>query len=100
MHNTTLLAAVVLGLTACSTPQQRAQQQQAEMDKMIVEFGPACEKLGYQARSDPWRNCVVQLAAKNQAGGSGVSTSIFGSWGNWGRWGRGSGVGAGVTVGR
>ncbi|MDB5959214.1 MAG: hypothetical protein JWP59_508 [Massilia sp.] len=100
MRSAILLASVLLTLCGCSTPQERAQKQQAEMDQMIVEFGPACEKLGYAVRSDPWRNCVVQLAAKNAVGRGGVSTSIFGSWGNWGRWGRGSGVGAGVTMGR
>jgi hypothetical protein len=42
---------------------------------------------------------VVQLAARNDTSRGGVSTSFFGSWGNFGRWGRGSGVGAGVTVG-
>jgi hypothetical protein len=92
--------ACIFFLYGCSTPQERAAKQQAEMDRMIGEFGPACLQLGYPAQSDAWRNCVVQRAAANDAGRGGVSTSFFGSWGNFGRWGRGSGVGAGVTLGR
>jgi hypothetical protein len=87
-------------LLGCATPQEQAAKKQAEMDRMIGEFGPACYKLGYPANSDAWRDCVVQLAARNDVNGGGVSTSFFGSWGNFGRWGRGSGVGAGVTLGR
>jgi hypothetical protein len=95
-----LTAASVFCLLGCTTPQEKALKQQAEMDRMMTEYGPACTQLGYAANSDPWRNCVVQLAAKNDAYRGGVSTSIFGSWGSWGGWGRGSGVGVGVGVGR
>ena len=92
-----LTAASVVCLLGCATPQEKAMKQQAEMDRMIAEYGPACTRLGYAMNSDPWRNCVVQLAARNDAGRGGVSTSIFGSWGSWGR---GSGVGVGIGVGR
>jgi hypothetical protein len=95
-----LWIAAIFVFLGCSTPQERAARQQGEMDRMIGEFGPACYKLGYPANSDAWRDCVVRLAAQNNAGRGGVSTSFFGSWGNFGRWGRGSGVGAGVTLGR
>ncbi|WP_156885407.1 hypothetical protein [Massilia niastensis] len=94
-----LSAASVFCLLGCTTPQEQALKQQAEMNRMMAEFGPACVQLGYPANSDPWRNCVVQLAAKNDSKRSGVSTSIFGSWGRSG-WGSGSGVGIGIGVGR
>ena len=84
-------------LLGCSTPQEQARKQQAEMDRMMTEYGPACTQLGYPANSDLWRNCVLQLDAKNGGGRAGVSTSIFGSFGSWGR---GSGVGVGIGVGR
>ena len=94
------LATTALCLLGCTTPQERAQKQQAEMNRMVAEYGPACTQLGYSANSDPWRNCVIRLAAKNEVNRPGVSTSIFGSWGKWGRWGRGSSVGVGVGMGR
>jgi len=100
MRTVILLFVSMLCLLGCATPQEQAVKKQAEMDRMIGEFGPACYQLGYAVNSDPWRNCVVQLAARNDVNRGGVSTSFFGSWGNFGRWGRGSGVGAGVTVGR
>lgn len=94
-----LWIASVFLLFGCATPQEQAAKQQAEMDRMIGEFGPACLQLGYPAHSDAWRSCIVQRAASSEAGRGGVSTSFFGSWGNFGRRG-GSGVGAGITVGR
>ena len=92
-----LMAAGVLCLQGCATPQEKAMQQQAEMDRMMVEYGPACTQLGFAANSDPWRNCIVQLATKNGYGRGGVSTSVFGSFGSWGR---GSGGGIGIGIGR
>jgi hypothetical protein len=54
------LAALTL-LAGCATPAQRAVQMQAEVDEMIVVYGPACEKLGYQGNTDPWRSCILGL---------------------------------------
>jgi len=99
MRTWILPAASMLCLLGCATPQEQAAKQQAEMDRMIGQFGPACYKLGYPTNSDQWRDCVMRLGAQHGAGRSSVSTSFFGSWGNFGRWGSGSGVGAGVTVG-
>jgi uncharacterized membrane protein YgcG len=96
MRTLIVMAASVLCLLGCATPQEKAMKQQAEMDRMIVEYGPACTQLGYAMNSDPWRNCIVQLAAKNNAGRGGISTSIFGGFGS----GRGSGIGIGIGVGR
>lgn len=92
-----LIIASTLCLLGCTTPQEQAARQQAEMDRMVGEFGPACNRVGYPANTDQWRDCVVQLAERNGAGRGSVSTSFFGSWSNWGR---GSGVGAGVSIGR
>jgi hypothetical protein len=97
MRTLMLTATTIFCLLGCTTPQEKAAKQQAEMDRMIAEYGPACTQLGYAMNSDPWRNCIVQSAARNDAGRGGVSTSIFG---NWGSWGRGSGVGIGIGVGR
>jgi len=48
-------------LTACSTPAQRAAQKSAEDEQMLTIYGPACARLGYAARTDPWRSCIVQM---------------------------------------
>lgn len=64
-----LAAASVSALLAgCAslTPAERAAQMQREVDEMIQVYGPACEKLGYKADTDPWRECVLKLdTAKN-----------------------------------
>ena len=72
-------------------------QQQANMDRMIAVYGPACTQLGYAMNTDPWRNCILQSATRDGAYRGGVSTSIFGSFGSGGY---GSGVGIGIGVGR
>ncbi len=59
-----LLATAVLA-TACATPEQRAANMQAEMERMMRVYGPACSRLGFAANSDQWRGCVLQLSAKD-----------------------------------
>ncbi|MGE5472573.1 MAG: hypothetical protein ACM3X0_17410 [Bacteroidota bacterium] len=51
-------------LVGCASPAERAARMQAEVDEMIVVYGPACERLGYKRDSDPWRECVIRLASK------------------------------------
>lgn len=88
-------AASALCLLGCATPQEKAMKQQAEMERMMAEYGPACTQLGFAVNSDPWRNCVVQLAERDGARRGGVSTSIFGGFGSGGRGGLGIGIGIG-----
>ncbi len=73
-------------LAACSTPAQRAAAMQAEMDKMIQIYGPACTKLGYATSSDPWRDCVLQLSAKEEAEQNSARYHLGYGRGRW-RWG-------------
>ena len=61
--NALVLGAAVL-VAGCATPAQRAAEMQSEVDEMVVVYGPACEKLGFQNASDPWRNCVLGLSAQ------------------------------------
>ena len=59
-----LSACLLLTLAACATPQQRAARNQADVERMMVEYGPACERLGYPPDSDGWRGCVLRLNAQ------------------------------------
>ncbi len=65
MLNQSRLLVAVLGaclLAACvTTPQERAARVQRDVEDMIQVQGPACEKLGYTADTDPWRECVLKL---------------------------------------
>jgi hypothetical protein len=87
----TILAA--LALPGCSTPEQRAANMQAEMASMMTVYGPACARLGYQANTDQWRSCVLQLSAKEDAERygyphyyAGYGRSRWGVGGMWGPW--------------
>ncbi len=77
-------------LSGCATPQEKAAQAQAEIEQMMVVYGPACSKLGYPANSDQWRNCVLQLSAKDDIQRYGPAYyGGFGRrhWGLGGYWG-------------
>ena len=92
-----LTAASAMCLLGCATPEQQAMKQQAEVERMMAQYGPACTQLGYASNTDPWRDCVLQSAARNEGSRAGVSTSLFGGWGSGGR---GSGLGIGIGIGR
>jgi hypothetical protein len=36
---------------------------------MLAEHGPLCERLGYQANTDPWRLCIQLEEVKRASGG-------------------------------
>jgi hypothetical protein len=67
---TTMRALTLLVFTmfvaGCVTQAERAAQVQRDVDDMIRVYGPGCEKLGYKADSDPWRDCVLRLATKDR----------------------------------
>lgn len=86
MRTFLLAIASTLCLAGCTTPQERAIQQQADMDRMIVEYGPACVRLGYPPNSDPWRNCVLHLATKDELYRVGNSPYMYGGWGGRRYW--------------
>lgn len=78
-------------LAGCATPEQKAARMQAEVDQMMRIYGPACTRLGYVAQSDQWRNCVVQLSAKEEVQRYGYPHYYAGfgrhHWGLGGIWG-------------
>jgi hypothetical protein len=60
------LVLLLVGLvSACATPQQRSAQVEREVAQMIQEYGPGCERLGFKADTDPWRECILRLANKD-----------------------------------
>jgi hypothetical protein len=62
-----LLIPLILAGCATLTPEERAAKVEREVDEMIRIYGPACEKLGFQSDSDPWRNCVLRLSADERS---------------------------------
>jgi hypothetical protein len=88
-----LLASLcTLLMAGCSTPQERAARRQAEVEQMMVEYGPACTRLGYTANTDAWRACVLQLNARGDLQRYQSSPGYYGGWGpgywNGGGWWR------------
>lgn len=70
----------VLALAACTTPQERAAQAQADVERMMAIYGPACVRLGYAAQSDAWRSCVLNLSTKYDLQHYGPPPGYY-SWG-------------------
>ena len=84
-----IAGAIACVLAACSTPQERAAHKQAEVEQMMVIYGPACQRLGYTPNTDPWRSCILSLSAKDDLQRYGPSPGYYpGYWrgGYWGRW--------------
>ena len=65
MLRTVIVIIATLACTACMTQGERAARMQREVDDMIAVYGPACEKLGFKQATDPWRDCVIRLDAKD-----------------------------------
>jgi hypothetical protein len=61
----TVAICVALLLTGCVTQEQRTAQVQRDVQDMIQVYGPGCEKLGYKADTDAWRDCVMKLSTKD-----------------------------------
>lgn len=59
------LALSVAVLAGCATPAEQAAAMNREMDRMILVYGPACQKLGYKSDTDLWRDCILQMSTKN-----------------------------------
>lgn len=83
-----LIICAALVLAGCATPQQQAARLQADMDRDMATYGPACSHLGYTATSDPWRTCILQLSTKEELSNSTYPSSFYGGYGS-GRWGGG-----------
>lgn len=64
MRSSTAFLLIAL-LTGCTTPADKAARVQREGDEMVATYGPACERLGYQRDSDPWRDCILHLSAQD-----------------------------------
>lgn len=74
------LAALIAGC-ASPTPEERAAKMEHEIDEMIIVYGPSCEKLGFKADTDEWRNCILRLSVKEsyeQYRSAPTTTTCFG----------------------
>ena len=60
------ISLLMLFIAGCATQEQRAAQVQREVEELIRVYGPGCEKLGFKADSDQWRDCVLRLATKDK----------------------------------
>lgn len=66
MRTLLLPVACALVLGACASIGEQSASMQREMDRMMLVYGPACQKLGFNAQTDPWRSCVLQLSTKEE----------------------------------
>lgn len=82
----TLMVLFLVGLSACETltPEQRAAQMERQVDTMIRSYAPACEKLGYKADTDEWRNCILRLDSTASIQFQGRRSTMTSCWGHRG----------------
>ena len=86
MHKLIIATAFAAALSGCAslTPAERSAQMQREVDEMIQVYGPACEKLGYKADSDPWRECILKLNTSKNIERYNTRASMTECWGHRG----------------
>ena len=65
MRSLAILAALSM-LVGCASTAERAAAVSRDVDDMISVYGPGCERLGYKANSDAWRDCVLRLATNDR----------------------------------
>jgi hypothetical protein len=75
--------ACTFALAGCATQAERAAAVQRDVDDMLRVYGPGCEKLGYKADTDPWRECVLRLATNDRLEHRDSMTHCFGSRGGF-----------------
>ena len=56
---------LIASVSACTTVAQRSARMESEVGQMIQIYAPACEKLGFKKDTDPWRDCILRLDAKD-----------------------------------
>jgi hypothetical protein len=66
---------LLLLVAACATPAERAAAVQRDVEDMIRVYGPGCQKLGYEADSDPWRDCILRLVHRDDLQRRATSTT-------------------------
>ncbi|MFC5475653.1 hypothetical protein [Paraherbaspirillum soli] len=78
---TLMFLALSAMLSGCATEAERAAQAQRDVDEMVHVYGPACDRLGYKADSNQWRDCVLRLDTKNNIERYPMTTTCFGHHG-------------------
>lgn len=66
MRTSIILLVTSLALAGCATPEQRAAAMQADMDRIVQIYGPACGRLGFAPNTDGWRTCLLQLSTREE----------------------------------
>jgi len=81
----TLTLTLAVALSGCaSTPAERSAQMQREVEEMIQVYGPACEKLGYKADTDQWRECILKLNTSKNIERYSTRATMTECWGHRG----------------
>lgn len=65
MKTCPVIVLALASLAGCATPGEQSVLAQREVDRMMVIYGPACEKLGFASNTDRWRDCILELDRKN-----------------------------------
>lgn len=75
---------LVLLISGCATPEQRAARQAAEQERFRQgeaeynrQLRAQCESVGYKPDTDPWRNCLIQLHTANQQRDAALRAAIL-----------------------
>lgn len=75
------VAILALLLTACMSPEENARRMALQNEGAQAAYGEqlrtSCESIGYQRDTEPWRQCIMQLHAQNQASSAALGAALL-----------------------
>lgn len=83
MRTSMIAMPIAAFLAGCTTLAEQAAEAERDVDRMVQVYGSACEKLGFKANTDPWRNCVIGLGQKDAARYGTYHGSLYGRYPYW-----------------
>lgn len=63
---TLIVLSLITFVFGCATTAELATRKQHNAEQMMAIYGPACQKLGYQESTDPWRDCVLRMSGRDR----------------------------------
>lgn len=59
MKTSIALALATMFLASCATPAEQAAKFEKKYERSVQTYGSACENIGFERDTDPWRHCVM-----------------------------------------
>lgn len=80
MRISIVLSGLMVLLSACATPEQRAAFKEHPVEALAPQYGPECNKLGHATGSASWRDCILRSSREDQLTQSALFYDRYMQW--------------------